>query len=235
MKHILEVNNLVKNFELKLLNNKIIRGCENVNFRLEKGDFLGIYGPSGTGKSTVMKCIYRTYLPTSGQIIYNSDALGAVDLAEADEQDIIKLRDNEIKYLTQFLQIIPRVSAQDIVAEELIKKGFNYDTSVKRAHDLFRRLDIPEELWDAYPATFSGGEKQRINIAKSVISKPKLLLLDEPTASLNKQLKKKVLGLLKELKQEGTTMIGIFHNLEFMRNIAEHELMMPDSIVKAVS
>ncbi|MFW6022589.1 MAG: phosphonate C-P lyase system protein PhnL [Halanaerobiaceae bacterium] len=235
MKTILEVKNLYKKFTLHLLNKKEIIGCQEISFSLKKGEFLGVFGPSGMGKSTILKCIYRSYLPTGGQIIYNSLTDGKVDLVAANEQEIINLRNEEINYLTQFLEVIPRVSAQDIVAEGLIKKGMSSQNALIRARDLLNKLQIPEELWDAYPSTFSGGEKQRVNIARSIIDKPGLLLLDEPTASLNKELQELVLDLLIELKEEGTTMIGIFHNIEFMRKIADYELSMLDNKVSKVS
>lgn len=234
MEKILEVKGLEKSFNLHLLGEKVIEGCTDIDFTLTKGQFLGIYGPSGAGKSTVLKCIYRTYLPSEGQMIYNSDKFGEIDIAAASEQEILELRDYEINYLTQFLKVIPRVSAEDIVAKSLVKRGVDYQSALESARELLAKLEIPEELWDAYPSTFSGGEKQRINIARNIITKPKLLLLDEPTASLNRELKKLVLDLLWQLKKEGTTMVGIFHNLEFMREIADYQLSMLDGTVTAL-
>jgi alpha-D-ribose 1-methylphosphonate 5-triphosphate synthase subunit PhnL len=235
MNPLLQVSGLEKYFCMYTQNEKIIKGCQELNFFLNQGQFLGIYGPSGAGKSTILKCIYRTYLPSAGRMIYHSELFGKVDLATATEQQVLALRYHEIGYISQFLQVIPRVSAQQIVAEGLINRGVGPGEALAKAQTLLDRLNLPEELWDACPSTFSGGERQRVNIARGVISKPRLLLLDEPTASLDIKMQQAVLQILAELKQEGTTMIGIFHDLELMRQIADLKLSMVDGALTAVA
>ncbi|HBE81014.1 MAG TPA: phosphonate C-P lyase system protein PhnL [Firmicutes bacterium] len=235
MNPILQVSGLEKDFCMYTQNEKIIKGCQELNFFLNQGQFLGIYGPSGAGKSTILKCIYRTYLPSAGRMIYHSKLFGKVDLAAATEQQILALRHQEMGYISQFLQVIPRVSAQQIVAEGLINRGAESGAALAKAQALLGRLNLPAELWDACPSTFSGGERQRVNIARGVISKPRLLLLDEPTASLDIKMQHAVLQILAELKQEGTTMIGIFHDLDLMRQIADLKLSMVDGALTAVA
>jgi alpha-D-ribose 1-methylphosphonate 5-triphosphate synthase subunit PhnL len=235
MNPILQVSDLEKLFCMHTQNQKIIKGCQELNFTVNQGQFLGIYGPSGAGKSTILKCIYRTYLPSGGKMIYHSKLYGKIDLAAASQQQILALRYYEIGYISQFLQVIPRVSAQQIVAESLINRGAESSESLQKSQALLRRLNLPEELWDACPSTFSGGERQRVNIARGVISKPRLLLLDEPTASLDINMQQVVLQILAELKQEGTTMIGIFHDLDLMRQIADLKLSMLDGALTAVA
>lgn len=235
MNPILQVKGLAKHFQLHILNHKLISGCQGLNFSIKQGQFLGIYGPSGAGKSTILKCIYRTYLPSAGSIIYNSKLFGNIDLATATESQILDLRHHEIKYVSQFLQVIPRVSARQVAAESLIKLGTDSQTALRQAQAILERLGLPEELWDAFPATFSGGEKQRVNIARAIISKPRLLLLDEPTASLDVKMQQTVVQLLNELKQEGTTMIGIFHDLDLLRQVADVKLSMLDGVLTAVA
>ncbi len=218
----LKVDNLSKFFNIHILGDKVIEGCDGVSFIGERGEFLGISGPSGAGKSTILKCIYRTYLPTGGDVWYDSVLYGQVNLATIADHMVIGLRHKEIGYVSQFLKVIPRVSAIDIVAEPLLtKNGLSAKEARKKAGELLERLNIPVRLFDAYPATFSGGEQQRINIARAVMWKPRLLLLDEPTASLDKDSTAIVMELLKELRNEGTSMVGIFHDERLIESIAD--------------
>jgi alpha-D-ribose 1-methylphosphonate 5-triphosphate synthase subunit PhnL len=218
----LRVNDLRKMFNVHILGDKVIKGCNSVSFSVPKGCFLGLSGPSGVGKSSILKCIYRTYLPTSGEVWYDSLLFGRVNLAEIKDNMIIDIRHKEIGYVSQFLKVIPRVSAVDILADPLLKKnGISAMEAKKKARELLARLEIPAHLFDAYPATFSGGEQQRINIARAIIWKPRLLLLDEPTASLDSHSVSIVVALLKELRAQGTSMIGIFHDQELLTAITD--------------
>ncbi|MCX7914513.1 MAG: ATP-binding cassette domain-containing protein [Thermodesulfovibrionales bacterium] len=214
--------NLSKFFNIHFLDNKQIEGCHNVSFAIRKGQFLAISGPSGIGKSTILKCIYRTYLPTGGDIWYDSMIFGKVNLAVIADHMVISLRHKEIGYVSQFLKVIPRISAIEIVAEPLLLKNNILPKEAKiRAGELLERLNIPTKLFDAYPVTFSGGEQQRINIARAIIWKPKLLLLDEPTSALDKDSTRIVLTILQELKDEGTAVVGIFHDDDLIKAIAD--------------
>ena len=216
------VDNLAKTFTLHILGDKQIEACRQVSFTVPPGGFLGLAGPSGAGKSTVLKCLYRTYLATSGAIRYQSAAYGMVDLATLPDRAVIDIRHREMGYVAQFLKVIPRVSALDVVMEPIItRNGVTADAARKRAALLLERLRIPTCLFDAYPATFSGGEQQRVNIARAVSWKPRLLLLDEPTASLDRDSVEIVLDILKELRQEGTTMIGIFHDANLLQAVTD--------------
>ena len=144
---------------------------------------------------------------------------GRVDLAKADERCIINIRHNEIGYVSQFLNVLPRVSALDSVINSLIEMDISYEEARFKAQDLLTKLKIEKNLWDAYPINFSGGEKMRLNLAQAIIKEPVLLLLDEPTASLDTTSKEYIRDILMVLKEKGTTMIGIFHDLEFMEGI----------------
>jgi len=219
---LLKIDNLSKIFNIHILGDKVIEGCDDVSFIVERGEFLGISGPSGAGKSTILKCIYRTYLPSGGDIWYDSVLYEQVNLAAIADHMVIGLRHKEIGYVSQFLKVIPRVSAIDIVAEPLLlKNGASPGEAKTKAGELLERLNIPQKLFDAYPATFSGGEQQRVNIARAIIWKPRLLLLDEPTASLDKDSTAIVMELLKEMRSEGTLMVGIFHDNELMELMAD--------------
>lgn len=216
------VENLSKTFTLHILGGKRIAACREISFHVPAGGFLGLSGPSGVGKSTVLKCLYRTYLAGSGAIRYNSTTYGLVDLATLPDRAVIDIRDKEMGYVSQFLKVIPRVSALDVIMEPIMtRNGVSRDAARNRAVGLLERLRIPTHLFDAYPATFSGGEQQRVNIARAVSWKPRLLLLDEPTASLDKDSVGVVLDILKELRQEGTTMIGIFHDTALMQSVTD--------------
>ena len=217
----LKVENLSKVFNIHILNDKLIEGFNGVSFSVKKGTSLGISGPSGAGKSSILKCIYRKYLSTSGKILYESGLFGNVDLATADEHVILKIREKEFGYITQFLRVIPRVPCIDIVVEPLLSKGIEREQARDMTVELLRKMRIPEKLFEAYPSTFSGGEQQRINIAKEVISAPGILLLDEPTASLDKKSVETVLEILEDLKKSGTTMIGVFHDKKVLKEFSD--------------
>jgi alpha-D-ribose 1-methylphosphonate 5-triphosphate synthase subunit PhnL len=219
---VISVEKLSKSFNLHILGEKRIEACREVSFRLRQGGFLGLSGPSGAGKSTVLKCIYRTYLPSEGEVWYDSATSGRVNLAALPDRELIEIRTKEMGYVSQFLKVIPRVSALDVVMEPILaRNGVTRDEARRRAGALLERLRIPSQLFDAYPATFSGGEQQRINIAHAVSWKPRLLLLDEPTASLDRESIGVVLEILGELRQEGATMIGIFHDTELMEQVTD--------------
>jgi alpha-D-ribose 1-methylphosphonate 5-triphosphate synthase subunit PhnL len=159
-----------------------------------------------------MKSIHRTYLPSSGTVHYRSSKFGVVDLATANEHLIIELRKKEITYCSQFLRVIPRVPAVDIVAESIIKKEADRPRAREKTRELLSSLGLPKEIWDAFPSTFSGGEQQRINVARAIISKPRFLLIDEPTASLDPQTKEVVINLILDLKKYGTSVLCISHD-----------------------
>ena len=169
----------------------------------------------------MLRCIYRTYLATTGRVMYDSLSYGKLDLVTADERQIIQLRKIEIGYVSQFLTILPRTTAKQHVINGALDAGFSYEESVEKAEEMMRYFKLNEELWDIYPNTFSGGEKLRLNLAHAMVKAPRLLLLDEPTASLDNNTKILVKELLMKLKSEGTSMIGIFHDLEFMEGLCD--------------
>jgi alpha-D-ribose 1-methylphosphonate 5-triphosphate synthase subunit PhnL len=220
----LNVIDLSKEFLMHIRGGKKIASFKDISFSLKRGEFLGLTGPSGIGKSSLLKCIYRTYIPTTGDIMYTSAFGNTVNLAMADEHTVLSLRESEIGYISQFLYVIPRVSAFDVIVGVLANKGFDKKVCGEKAGMLLRRVGIPEALWEMYPSTFSGGEKQRLNIIHAIISKPRLLLLDEPTASLDALTKREVISLIEDLKNEGTAMIGVFHDHETMKKLADKQL-----------
>ena len=208
----LSVRNLEKNFTIHIRGNVVIPGFAGVSFETSPGSLLAITGPSGAGKSSLLKCIYRTYIPSAGEILYTAKDGSRIDLARADDWDILTLRRDEIGYVSQFFRVMPRVSAIETLIEPLTSRGDNREEALDKARNMLSGVGLGKTLWDMYPATFSGGEKQRLNILHDIISKPRLLLLDEPTASLDRGYKTRVLQMILGLKAEGTAMIGVFHD-----------------------
>lgn len=222
---LLEVDALSKTFTIHHLG-KRLTGCRDIGFRVEHGEFIGITGRSGSGKSTVLKLIYRTYLPQQGTICYDSERFGMVDLARCSEREVIYLRRHEIGYVSQFLQVAPRTTAREIVEGAVLESEGDEMLAREETTKILMHFELDRELWDSYPKTFSGGEKLRLNIAHAMVKRPRLLLLDEPTASLDEQNKRKVRQLIEQLKRQGTTMLGIFHDIEFMNGLCDREYSM---------
>lgn len=228
---LLEIRDISKSFTLHNLD-RHIKACGNISLTLMQGEFIGITGKSGSGKSTVLKSIYRSYLPESGEIIYDSLKFGRINLYEATERQIIYLRKYEIGYVSQFLSVMPRTTAREIVENAVLEMGNDKEYAQSEAEKMLSHFDLSRELWDSYPVNFSGGEKLRLNVASAMIKKPRLLLLDEPTASLDRASKEKVRFLIEKLKNEGTTMLGIFHDIEFMSGLCDKEFNMKDGIIE---
>ncbi len=217
---LLSVENLAKTFRLHNRGGVEVKGFSRVNFSLERGKLLALIGPSGSGKSSILKTIYRTYLPSRGSMVFTSDGK-ATDLASCPESDVLSLRKTRIGFVTQFLKVLPRISAVDAVASPLIEMGETEEKARERAAELLSFLGIREQLYDISPLTFSGGEQQRVNIARGVIAPRELLLLDEPTASLDSVAAGKVIELLEQLKRKKTAMIAIFHDMSKVQRVAD--------------
>lgn len=213
---------------MHVLGGKEIKGFEDVSFSVKRGEFLAIIGSSGSGKSSLLKCMYRTYLADSGSMLYRMDSDSAIDLTTASDHEILALRRSEIGYVSQLLQVVPRTIAVDVIAEPLLQRGIGIDDARDAASRYLARLRIPEDLWDAYPSTFSGGERQRVNIARALIAAPRLLLLDEPTSALDPASTAVVVEMLRAVNQ-GTTMIGIFHDLSVVQELADRVVVMKDN------
>jgi alpha-D-ribose 1-methylphosphonate 5-triphosphate synthase subunit PhnL len=234
MGKLLEVIDLEKRFELHILNEKGIDALRHVSFEVGEGEIVGLTGKTGSGKSTLMKCIYRTYLTSGGRILYHEDENRVIDLVSASEHEVLGIRKREMTYCSQFLQVIPRVPAVDVVASALVARGSSLDQARTMASEIFGRLSLPKELWDAYPATFSGGEQQRVNIARAIIARPRLLLVDEPTASLDLKTKDAVIDMLLDLKKAGTSIILITHDEHTLTRMADRSLHLEGGRLKEV-
>ncbi|MCI5040962.1 MAG: phosphonate C-P lyase system protein PhnL [Donghicola eburneus] len=213
------VENLSKTFTLHNQGSAVIRVMENANFTVAAGECVALVGNSGAGKSTLMRMIYGNYLAASGRIM-----VGDLDVAIAEPREILDLRRNTLGYVSQFLRVVPRVATLDVVAEPLRAVGVDEDAAYARALHLLSRLNIPENLWGLSPTTFSGGEQQRVNIARGFAHNYPALLLDEPTASLDATNRETVLSLIDEAKAGGAAIIGIFHDAPARDRVADREI-----------
>ncbi|WP_241073961.1 phosphonate C-P lyase system protein PhnL [Achromobacter insuavis] len=219
----IEVRGLGKMFTLHNQGGIRLPVLEAVDFDAAAGDCLVLAGPSGTGKSTLLRCLYGNYLATEGSIRVRAGD-DWVELVGAPEQRILALRRDVIGYVSQFLRVIPRVSALDVVAEPLRVAGVEADEARDRAAAMLRRLNVPPRLWGLAPATFSGGEQQRVNIARGFIARHPILLLDEPTASLDPDNRAVVVELIREARAAGRCLLGIFHDEEVRDAVASRVL-----------
>lgn len=226
----LRIASLTKRFHVNLDGASIgLTAFEDVSLSLSGGSLVAVVGESGRGKSSLLRCVYRTYLPTSGSVWFQSEALGALDLASAPDRAMLWLRRREMAYIPQFLRVAPRISALDAVAERLLPLGEPLPDARDQAAVWLERLRIPRRLWDAYPSTFSGGEQQRVNVARAVVPGPRLLLADEPTASLDPDSAEIVAGVLGELKGRGAGILGVFHDRALVIRIADEMAEMTEN------
>ncbi len=217
------LDDVSKSFTLHLQGGARIGVVAGVSFAVEAGECVVLGGPSGAGKSSILKMIYGTYRCDRGHIRLR-DGDDAVDVAAAQPRRVLALRRSVMGYVSQFLRVIPRVPTIEIVADAARDSGLDGDAAMMRARDLLTRLNVPERLWALPPATFSGGEQQRVNVARGFAAERPLLLLDEPTASLDAANRKVVIDLVNERKRRGVAMIGIFHDEDVRDAVADRIL-----------
>ncbi|WP_336326509.1 phosphonate C-P lyase system protein PhnL [Halovenus sp. HT40] len=230
---VLSIEGLSKTFDMHVLGDTEVVGLDDVSFDVHEGEFLAIVGESGSGKSSLLKCLYRTYDPTAGRVLYH-DGTNEIDLASCDDRTVMALREDTVGYTSQFLDEIPRVPAVDVVARPLVEQGMATADAREQARELLDALHVPEELWEAYPATFSGGERQRVNLAQALAPKPDLLLLDEPTSALDPETRQAAIELLDSYLDDETTVIGVFHNTDVVETVADRVVALDNGQLQAV-
>lgn len=212
-----------KSFTLHNQGGAVIPVMAGATLGVAPGECVALTGPSGAGKSTLMRMIYGNYRASGGRIL-----VGGLDVAQAAPREIIALRRETLGYVSQFLRVVPRVPTIEVVAEPLRVLGVARDTAEARAKALLSRLNIPEALWSLSPTTFSGGEQQRVNIARGFAHAYPALLLDEPTASLDAGNREAVLRLIEEAKARGAAILGIFHDEGARARVCDREVDVSD-------
>jgi alpha-D-ribose 1-methylphosphonate 5-triphosphate synthase subunit PhnL len=216
----ISIRSLAKTFVLHTQGGTCIRAYDDVDLDVAAGECVALHGPSGAGKSSLLRSIYANYRPSSGSVLVRHDGK-SVDMTQAPPRAILDVRRRTLGYVSQFLRVIPRVSTRDLVAERLAVMDMDPGEAKERAERLLARLNIPERLWSLAPATFSGGEQQRVNIARSFIRDYPILLLDEPTASLDGDNRRTVVEMILEAKRGGAAIVGIFHDDEVRERVAD--------------
>jgi len=216
----LVVSDVAKSFTMHLRDGVTLPVVAGVSFSIRSGECAALGGPSGAGKSSILKMLYGNYAVDEGQIIVQHGG-GLIDLASASPRTVLAVRRQTIGYVSQFLRTVPRVPALDVVAEPLVERGEDKEVARDKARTLLSQLNLPEKLWALPPATFSGGEQQRVNIARGFITDHPILLLDEPTASLDARNRDVVVDLIAAKKVAGVALLGIFHDQDVRDAVAD--------------
>ncbi len=220
---LIHAGNLHKTFTLHAQGGLQLSVLNGVSLNVNKGDCVALQGPSGSGKSTLMRSLYANYRIDSGAVWIKHQG-SWTDLAQCEPHELIAIRQHTIGYVSQFLRVIPRVAALDVAAEPLMEVGVTEEAAKAKVRSLFTRLNLPERLWSLSPTTFSGGEKQRVNIARAFAVDRPVLLLDEPTAALDAANREVVIELITEKKAQGCALVGIFHDEDVRSRVCNQTL-----------
>lgn len=216
----LSVSGLSKHFTLHMHGGVKLPVVAGVDFTVKQGECVVLGGPSGAGKSSILKMLYGNYLAGGGEVrVRHAGAM--VDIVSASPREVLDVRKRTLGYVSQFLRVIPRVPALKIVAEPAMAAGLSAEAALERARNLLAMLNLPERLWMLPPATFSGGEQQRVNIARGFAGEHTILILDEPTASLDAVNRAAVIGLINQRKAAGAAFVGIFHDEDVRAKVAD--------------
>lgn len=234
MTTMIDIRGLCKTFTLHNQGGARLEVLQDVHLEVESGQCVVLHGESGAGKSTLMRTLYANYLPSSGSVWIRHRGEW-VDIANADSHTLLDVRKKTLGYVSQFLHVIPRIPALEVVKQPLQALGADSETADHRARALLTRLNIPERLWSLAPSTFSGGEQQRINIARGFIVDYPILLLDEPTASLDQVNSRVVVELIRETLDRGCAVVGIFHDAQVREVLADRFFDVHRSTLSAAS
>jgi alpha-D-ribose 1-methylphosphonate 5-triphosphate synthase subunit PhnL len=213
MEPMIVIERLQKSFFLHLQGGLNLSVLKEIGMEVYAGECLALFGPSGSGKSTLLRLLYANYKGQGGRILVKHQGQW-IDIVRAEPRKVLEIRKLTIGYVSQFLRVIPRIPALDVLMEPLRREGVPEHHAREHAEGMLMRLNIPKRLWGISPTTFSGGEQQRINIARSFIKPYPIILLDEPTAALDATNRQVVIEMIQEAKSRGTAMVGVFHDEE---------------------
>lgn len=223
------VEGLSKDFTLHLQGGQEMSILQKIDMQVDAGECVVIHAPSGAGKSTLLRCLYANYRASSGSVNVWHEG-NWVDVQSAPAQQVLVVRHSTLGFVTQFLRVIPRISTLDLVAEPLLMRGVEKQAAYDQAEELLSRLRIPKRLWQIPPATFSGGEQQRVNIARTMICDYSILLLDEPTASLDEANRVTVIDMINAARERGAAVVGIFHDEAVRQALATRIFSIPAAV-----
>jgi alpha-D-ribose 1-methylphosphonate 5-triphosphate synthase subunit PhnL len=229
---VLRINDLRKSFVLHTIDGRRVEALRGVELEIHAGEHVALAGSSGAGKSSLLKCIYRTYEPSSGKVELRISSGATIELTGLSDQEMARVRGRDIGYVSQFLRAEPRRGALDIVTRAGVSRGLSLSTAREAAAESLRRLNIDEKLWDVHASVLSGGEKQRINLAAGTISAPRVLLLDEPVSALDPSNREAALDLIADLTTQGVAVLAVFHDVEAMERLASRIVLMRDGRIE---
>ncbi|HEI8867795.1 phosphonate C-P lyase system protein PhnL [Serratia sp. AKBS12] len=227
----IRVEHLSKTFVLHQQHGTRLPVLHDANLTVNSGECVVLHGHSGSGKSTLLRSLYANYLPDSGHIWLEHQGQW-LDVVQAEARQILAVRRHTVGWVSQFLRVIPRISALEVVMQPLLELGVERAICRERAEALLSQLNVPQRLWPLAPSTFSGGEQQRVNIARGFIVDYPILLLDEPTASLDSRNSAAVVKLIAQARQRGAAIVGIFHDEQVRAQVADrlHDMQAPQAL-----
>ncbi|MFN8523938.1 MAG: ATP-binding cassette domain-containing protein [Chloroflexota bacterium] len=226
---------MTKRIVLHVLHGTTVDPISDVSFSVLPRECVALVGPSGAGKSSIVKAINRTYRVQAGEILYRTAEGTITNLATTPDREILRLRRSEIGFVSQFFRPEPRVPTLEVVAMPLLRTGLGRADAQDRAVELLRALAVPERLWSSYPVLFSGGEQQRINLARALITRPRLLLADEPTSALDERNRERVVETLRSAVTSGTTIVAVFHDRALIHALASRVIVIADGKVERIA